>query len=214
MERVLRLAARLLPASFQLAVTCALEHFTALMAHVLLSDERLLEGAHPTMAALWRWHAAEENEHKAVAFDVYKATGGSYFVRASMMIFMTLIFWALVVVQQTRLMWVDGCLFSVREWGALVRHLFVEPGGLGGIVVRVSPSLLAGLPSVGTTTTSRSSMRGRRSSVVSPVHGSAIRATAAKGRAFDPLPAREHGTPVLVEAAGAERAGFVDGAVA
>ena len=38
---------------------------------------QLLEGAHPAMVALWKWHAAEENEHKNVAFDVYKAAGGS-----------------------------------------------------------------------------------------------------------------------------------------
>jgi predicted metal-dependent hydrolase len=44
----------------QLAVTIALEHFTAIMAHTLLSDERLLTGAEPHLAAIWRWHAVEE----------------------------------------------------------------------------------------------------------------------------------------------------------
>src|SRR4029077_2358080 len=70
--RLLRLVRRRAPKRRQLAATCALEHFTALMAHLFLSDARLLDGAHPAMAALWRWHAAEENEHKAVAFDVYQ----------------------------------------------------------------------------------------------------------------------------------------------
>ncbi len=133
-ERILRFAARVLPGSSQLAVTCALEHFTALMAELLLADERLLEGAHPAMAALWRWHAAEENEHKAVAFDVYQTIRGSYVVRAHTMFVVTLVFWALVVAQQVRLMSVDGCLFSFKEWAALVRFLFVEPGGMGRIV--------------------------------------------------------------------------------
>lgn len=130
-ERLLALATWALPRRSQLAITCALEHFTALMAELLLADDRLMEGAHPAMAALWRWHAAEENEHKAVAFDVYRAVHGSYAVRVSTMFFVTLVFWAYVIVQQFRFMWVDGCAFSLREWWVLVRHLFVEPGGMG-----------------------------------------------------------------------------------
>ena len=54
-----------------LAATIALEHFTAIMADVLLSDDRLLAGADPRLAEVWRWHAIEETEHKAVAYDVY-----------------------------------------------------------------------------------------------------------------------------------------------
>ena len=63
--------------STQLSVTLALEHFTAMLAHLLLSEPGLLDGAEPRLKALWRWHAAEETEHKAVAFDVYRtAVGG------------------------------------------------------------------------------------------------------------------------------------------
>jgi predicted metal-dependent hydrolase len=54
-----------------LGVTIALEHFTALMADVLLSDESLLARAPPEVARLWQWHAVEEFEHRTVAFDVY-----------------------------------------------------------------------------------------------------------------------------------------------
>lgn len=130
-EWLIRVGTRFLPRSHRLALTCALEHFTALMADMLLSDSRLLEGAHPAMAGLWRWHAAEENEHKAVAFDVYRATGGSYAIRVLSMVAITLIFWGYVLVQQARFMKLDGCLFSLREWTSLVRFLFVEPGGMG-----------------------------------------------------------------------------------
>ncbi len=131
--RVVRLLARVTRVTkkrWRLAITCALEHFTALMAHMILSDARMLAGADPVMAALWRWHAAEENEHKAVAFDVYRAAGGTYPERALIMAAATVIFWAKVLEHQVRLARVDGTLFSVREWAALVRYLFVEPGGM------------------------------------------------------------------------------------
>jgi uncharacterized protein len=61
-----------------LAATAALEHFTATLAELALSDEvaRTLPGD-PNVRDLFLWHALEESEHKAVAFDVYRAVGGS-----------------------------------------------------------------------------------------------------------------------------------------
>jgi predicted metal-dependent hydrolase len=119
---------------WQLGVTCALEHFTALMAQGLLGDPRTLENAHPVMQEIWRWHAAEENEHRAVAFDVYAATGGTYRVRAVAMVLTTVIFWTKVIEHQVRLMAADGTLFSLREWADLLRALFVSPGTLRRMV--------------------------------------------------------------------------------
>lgn len=132
--RLLRGVCRITPKRSQLAATCALEHFTALMAHLLLSRPELLDGADPHMAALWRWHAAEENEHKSVAFDVFQAAGGTYAERAAAMIGATIIFWAKVLEQQVRIMRVDRTLFSPREWVALGKFLFVEPGGMLGLL--------------------------------------------------------------------------------
>lgn len=129
-KRILAVVTARAPKRHQLAVTCALEHFTALLAHFLLKDPRLLEGAHPAMASLWRWHAAEENEHKAVAFDVYRLAGGNYIERAAVMAVATLIFWAKIAEQQARLMKADGILWSASEWWALFRFLFIEPGGM------------------------------------------------------------------------------------
>jgi len=57
----------------QLAATIALEHFTAILAHALLADPRHLAGAPDEAKAMWRWHAIEEIEHKAVAFDTFVA---------------------------------------------------------------------------------------------------------------------------------------------
>jgi len=70
-----------------LAVTVFLEHLTALGSEIEFRFPELAEGSDPRAAAFWRWHAAEELEHKAVAFDVYRAAGGSYFTRV-MAVFM------------------------------------------------------------------------------------------------------------------------------
>lgn len=70
----------------QLATTAALEHFTATLAELLLTDPqaRALFG-HPAARDVFVWHALEEAEHKAVAFDVYKAIDGSEEVRVKAM---------------------------------------------------------------------------------------------------------------------------------
>jgi predicted metal-dependent hydrolase len=134
LERHLRWIARHVPLRRQLAITCALEHFTALMGDTVLSDPRLLDGANAEMAALWRWHAAEENEHKAVAFDLYQRAGGTYLERTRAMVGATIVFWILVLVHQVRLMKADGCAASLVEWRSLFVYLFVNPGGLRRIV--------------------------------------------------------------------------------
>jgi uncharacterized protein len=60
-----------------LALTAALEHFTATLAELVLSDEQIREEfGHQAVLDLFVWHALEESEHKAVAFDVYRAVGG------------------------------------------------------------------------------------------------------------------------------------------
>jgi len=136
-ERVkgrLRRASRLLPKRRQLAITCALEHFTALLGELVLKNPGILEGADPTMAALWRWHSAEENEHKAVAFDLFTAVGGTYEERVGIMALVTVIFWAKVLEHQVRMMDVDGTLWSPQEWAALAGFMFVKPGGMGGVM--------------------------------------------------------------------------------
>ncbi|MFP5441115.1 MAG: metal-dependent hydrolase [Gammaproteobacteria bacterium] len=71
-----------LPASTQLATTTFMEHFTALLAEQLLNDEQFRRQADPEMIKLWQWHALEELEHKAVAYDVYELVGNSQRERA------------------------------------------------------------------------------------------------------------------------------------
>ena len=70
--RALALMQRLAPKSVQLAFTAAAEHFTSVLAEQLLDDDPFEDQDIPEETrALFRWHALEEAEHKAVAFDVY-----------------------------------------------------------------------------------------------------------------------------------------------
>jgi predicted metal-dependent hydrolase len=126
-QRLLAWVTRSTAPRVRLAVTACLEHFTALLARSTLAFPARLDGAHPTMAALWRWHAAEESEHKAVAFDVYRAAGGHYVERVVVMLATTVIFLAKVFEHQCRLMHADGILHSIREWAAFLRFELGSP---------------------------------------------------------------------------------------
>jgi predicted metal-dependent hydrolase len=71
----------------QLAKTACLEHFTAITADVILkNDLEIIKDMQPRLKAIWVWHAVEETEHKAVAFDVYQSVGGGYLMRAITML--------------------------------------------------------------------------------------------------------------------------------
>ena len=61
------------PPIFGLVTTVALEHFTAIIAHACLKNERHFRNASPDAARLWKWHAIEEIEHKGVAYDTFLA---------------------------------------------------------------------------------------------------------------------------------------------
>jgi uncharacterized protein len=68
---------RHIPAIANLASTAALEHVTATLAELVMRSPETRESfGHDAVRDLFVWHALEESEHKAVAFDVYKAVGG------------------------------------------------------------------------------------------------------------------------------------------
>ena len=76
--RGLQIRERVMSAKSNLAATAALEHFTATLAELVLTNPEARDSfGHEGVKHLFLWHALEESEHKAVAFDVYKAVGGS-----------------------------------------------------------------------------------------------------------------------------------------
>ena len=64
----------------QLAAIAGFEHLTASLSEITLHYGTMAQ-AHPAMKALWEWHAAEELEHKSIAFDLFEAIEGSYWRR-------------------------------------------------------------------------------------------------------------------------------------
>jgi len=77
LKRSMEFRSRRMPPISNLAATAALEHFTATLAELVMrSPETRQAMGHDAVRDLFLWHALEESEHKAVAFDVYRAVGG------------------------------------------------------------------------------------------------------------------------------------------
>lgn len=73
-----RIRERFLSPEANLAATVVAEHFTSVLASTSMTDERLQASIDdPVLNGVFAWHALEEIEHKSVAFDVYRAVGGS-----------------------------------------------------------------------------------------------------------------------------------------
>lgn len=112
-----------------LAVTAALEHFTAIMADWLLRHQEWLGSDDPRLATFWLWHSAEESEHKSTAFDLYLALGGSHEARVTWFRRVSLLFVRDVAVQTISNLRRDGTLWRWSTWRHGARFLF-GPGGL------------------------------------------------------------------------------------
>jgi len=88
---------RLAPPQLRLAATAAAEHYTAIMAEGAFT-RGVLDNAEPAMRDLLYWHAAEEIEHKSVAFDVLRTINPSYALRMAGLAYATITltaFWML-----------------------------------------------------------------------------------------------------------------------
>jgi uncharacterized protein len=135
---------RKLPRLNQLCATIALEHFTAILAHAILSDGRDLAGASAEIRRMWQWHAIEEIEHKAVAFDTFLMATRRFsplrrwWIRCVSMVLSTMMF--------LRFLWFGTREFfrhygidDLRSRRALLHYLWIEPG----LMRRAAPGYFA-----------------------------------------------------------------------
>jgi hypothetical protein len=137
--KLLHLGQKILPASVQLSITVSLEHYTAIIAEMLLRDSDVQQKFMGEARHLWLWHALEENEHKTVAYDVYEQVVGSYALRVGTMIPVTAIFFAVTAAVHLSFLASDGQLLKVRQNASALKYLF---NGKKGVFSRLLPQYL------------------------------------------------------------------------
>jgi uncharacterized protein len=132
------------PQILNLAVTMALEHYTAMLAQMMLKHDRYFAGVDEETKAMWRWHAIEEIEHKGVAFDTWMHATRDWSrwkrwkVKSIMMLLVSYRFWTKRWEGTLELLAQDG----IRGVGARARlfwYLVARPGP----VTRILPAWLA-----------------------------------------------------------------------
>ncbi len=131
-ERLLDFAQRVAPPEHQLAATISLEHLTGLLADSLLNNPDSLDGSDERYSAMWRWHAYEETEHKAVAFDVYQHVMGNnlnaYLLRCFWLVTATSIYFALQYPFYIENVRRQNGMRDVKGWIKGVNFLWGKPG--------------------------------------------------------------------------------------
>lgn len=119
----------------QLAITCAFEHFTALLGGYILRHPEVLSTLDDDAVKLWVWHAIEEIEHRAVAFDVYQAVYGDDRIRRMIMRSVTTGFASLTFYSASKLFMQDrkkslpkvgGNLFGAYLLGKMLVQMLPE----------------------------------------------------------------------------------------
>lgn len=135
---------RALPHHIQLAATMCLEHLTAILAHTWLKDERHFKHAPKDIADLWHWHAIEEVEHKAVAYDVFLYMTKDisplkrWLFRSQVMMRVTVRFSRQRFADIRDLFAQDG-IDTPKTWLKLLGFLFAKPG----LLRQIFPAWLA-----------------------------------------------------------------------
>jgi predicted metal-dependent hydrolase len=112
----------------KLSATVAAEHLTAILADDLMNNKDHFADQGKSVVKLWYWHALEESEHKAVAFDLYTHIGGTLKGRRKALILATFF----ILRDTFRSMFImlkkDGQLFKIKTWIDGINFLVIKPG--------------------------------------------------------------------------------------
>jgi uncharacterized protein len=122
-----RILPRIFGARVNMAITVAIEHWTACVAELVLG-ERLLADLDPAARRLVEWHCWEELEHRAVAFDVFQAVSGSYAIRLFGLFIGVQLIALLSLVGLVSFLAQDGQLFRLSAWRDGLRFFYFEQG--------------------------------------------------------------------------------------
>lgn len=123
------------PQILNLAVTMALEHYTAMMASMMLRRPEYWEGVDAETVAMWKWHAIEEIEHKGVAYDTWLHATRDWSrwkrwkVKAIMMLLVSRTFWVRRIEGTLELLAQDGITGWKARWG-IAKYLLLKPAVL------------------------------------------------------------------------------------
>jgi uncharacterized protein len=124
-RRGFSLSSRWAPTWLNLANCAAAEHFATQGGAMVLRGLTPMP-LDPALREMALWHAAEEIEHKSVAIDVYRASGGGGVGRRVGLVMVSITLGGGFVAATTSLLWQDGLLFSRRTWADLVVLMLVE----------------------------------------------------------------------------------------
>ncbi|MEZ5649335.1 MAG: metal-dependent hydrolase [Burkholderiaceae bacterium] len=119
-----------------LAVTAAYEHFTAVLAEWFLAHPETFGMRDERLRTLWLWHSAEETEHRAVAFDLYRALGGNDAWRIKWFRQVTLLFLVNATRQTIDNLRADGDLWRWSTLRSAASTLFGRRGLIKGSLRR------------------------------------------------------------------------------
>lgn len=118
----------------RLAVVLAYEHFTAVLGDGFLRYPEWSQAMEEPLKTVWAWHAAEETEHKSVAFDVYRAAGGGYLRRVLWFFYVSTVFTLDLLRQTANLLRRDQALMRFSTWRSAFR-LWWGTNGFGRHII-------------------------------------------------------------------------------
>lgn len=117
----------------RLAFTAGMEHMTAIMAEYILTHQDVLDPLPNSTRELLLWHAVEEIEHKAVAFDVYDKVVGDRNKLRIIMAVQTFEFVRLISSYQFKLLWWAKKVPSLKDVFGAAKFLAGKNGLLPNI---------------------------------------------------------------------------------